>query len=277
MTHTIPRMGRLLHDVANEFSVLYGTTELFAALPGLSDQQRRDVAVMLDALRNLAALLAAADTDASADTGAYQLTADLVHELKTPLQALLGFAEMLQVGEVREDCLRGVLAAGRHMTGLLDEAITVDAGERQASAGAAVAEAILLTAPLADAAKVRLVQAGLAADDVVRADPLRLRQVVLNLLTNAIGCSPRGSAVRTVVSRQADTVTVAFHDEGPGLTAGELVALLGRRRGEDARGRGLLITCDLVEDMDGFLSSRSAPGRGSCLSIDLPALAKSGS
>ncbi|GFJ95132.1 histidine kinase dimerization/phospho-acceptor domain-containing protein [Phytohabitans rumicis] len=97
MTQTIPYARPLLHEFANEFSVLYGTAELFAAVPGLSEQQHRDVAVMLDALRNLAALLERVEPEPDP----YRLTAELVHELRTPLHALLGFAEMLLVGEAR--------------------------------------------------------------------------------------------------------------------------------------------------------------------------------
>jgi len=265
MTHTISPPRPLLHEFANEFSVLYGTAELFAEVPGLSVQQRRDVAVMLDALGNLAALIGRAEAEPDPDRPA----ADLRHELRTPLHALLGFAELLLVGDTRADCLLGVVTAARHMAGLLDGAGPV--AEAGASAGAVVAQAVLLASEQARGADVRLVTVNRAAGDAVRADPLRLRQVVLNLLTNAIGCSPPGGEVRIVVSRNADTVTVAFLDQGPGLTADEIAALRAARRGERAHGLGLPITRELVAGMAGSLGIRSKPGRGSRFSISLPA------
>jgi len=259
MTQTISYPRALLHEFANEFSVLYGTAELFAEVPGLSAQQRRDVAVMLDALGNLAALVTRAESD--------PLTADLRHELRTPLHALLGFAEMLMVGDTRADCLLGVVIAARHMAGLLDGAEAA----ASASAGAVVAQAVLLASEQARGADVRLVTVNRAAGDAVRADPLRLRQVLLNLLTNAIHCSPPGGKVRITVSRNADTVTVAFQDQGPGLSTGEIAELRAVRRGERAHGLGLPITRELVAGMAGSLGIRSKPGRGSRFSISLPA------
>lgn len=255
----------LLHELANEFSVLYGTAELFAEVPGLSAQHRRDVAVMLDALGNLAALITRAESEPAPDP----LTADLRHELRTPLHALLGFAELLLAGGTRADCLLGIVTAARHMAGLLDGSGLV--AEAPASAGAVVAQAVLLASEQARGADVRLVTVHRAAGDAVRVDPLRLRQVVLNLLTNAIGCSPVGGEVRIVVSRTADTVTVAFRDQGPGLTSGEIAALRAARRGVRAHGLGLPITRELVAGMAGSLGIRSKPGRGSRFSISLPA------
>lgn len=268
MTQTTTGVRPLLHEMANEVSVLYGTAELFAASPGLSEQQRNDVDVMLDALRNLAALLAAGHPEENP----YRLTPELAHELRTPLQAVIGFAEMLEAGETRDDCLRGVVTAGRHMAGLLDDAVACGAGERRTSASAAVAQAVLLVSPLARSAQVRLVAARSTAADRVGADPLRLRQAVLNLLTNAVNCSKPLSEVNVVVSRRADTVTIACHDRGPGLTAPEITELLNLRRGDRPHGLGLLITRELVRGMGGALGIRSVPGRGSCFSIDLPAL-----
>lgn len=268
MAHTVPDTRPLMHELANEFGVLYGTAELFAGSPGLSEQQRRDVTVMLEALRNVAALLGSAEAEASP----YQLTAELAHELRTPLQAVLGFAEMLQVGEAWDDCLRGVAAAGRHMGNLLDDAIAVDARARKASASAAVAQSVQLAWPLARVANVRLRPTRRTEEDLVPADPLRLCRAVLNLLTNAINCSSPGGEVSVVVSRQADAVTIAVHDRGVGLTTGEITELLSMRRGERAHGLGLVITRELIDDMGGFLCIRSVPGWGSCFSIDLPAL-----
>ncbi len=268
MTQTTTDGRPLLHELANEFSVLYGTAELFAVSPGLSRQQRHDADVMLDALRNLAALLASADREAKA----YRLTPELAHELRTPLQAVIGFAEMLRAGEARDDCLRGLVAAGRHMAGLLDDAVAGGTRGRSTLASTAVAQAVLLASPLARAAHVGLVPARRTTEDLVGADPLRLRQAVLNLLTNAVECSRPDSEVNVVVSGQPGTVTIACHDRGPGLTAAEITELMNLRRGDRAHGLGLLITRELVGGMGGSLGIRSVPGQGSCFSIDLPAL-----
>jgi two-component system cell cycle sensor histidine kinase PleC len=252
MTQTIT------HQCATELSVLYGTAEMLASGPGLSGPQRRDVAVMLDALDKLAALIAHV---------APRPAADLAHELRTPLHALLGFAELLTVGGDGE-CLAGVVTAARHIAGLLEED---GAAPARTSVGAVVAQAVLLASTRARAAGVVVRPVAGTRDDLVGCDPLRLRQVLLNLLTNAIQCSPRGGAVGVRVSRGAGTVTVAFRDRGPGLTRGEIEALWRVRRGDRPHGLGLPITRDLARDMAGRLRVRSTPGRGSCFSVELPA------
>ncbi|GFJ95133.1 sensor histidine kinase [Phytohabitans rumicis] len=159
------------------------------------------------------------------------------------------------------------MTAGRHMASLLD-------GVREptrVSAGAVVAQAVLLISAEAQAADVRVGLDRGTGDDAVRADPLRLRQAVLNLLTNAIHCGPPDSEVSVAVSRDADTVTVAVRDQGPGLTAGQIAALMRTRSGERAHGLGLPITCELVAALSGRLRVESTPGRGSCFSIELAA------
>lgn len=268
MTHTIADPRPSLNELADEFTVLHGTAGLFAAAPALTERQRADTAVMVDALGELAALLA------SVGSGARPLTADLAHELRTPLQAALGFAELLRSGEggAWDDCLRGVVIAARHMAELLDRAVTEEPRERRVSASTAAAQAVVLASPLARLADVRLLPVLSGREDLVRADPLRLRQAVLNLLTNAVQCSPPHGEVGVVVSGRPGTVTIAVHDRGPGLTERRLVRLLRVRRGDRDHGLGLPITRELVDAMDGVLHIRSVPGRGSCFAIRLPAL-----
>ena len=213
------------------------------------------------------------------------------HELRTPLNAVLGFAQLLEldpneplsvmqrkrVGLIRE--------AGdhlRHMIGELLDLTRIESG-RLAVEIAALAVAPLLdecaemVRPQADAAGVSL-QVEAAADlPPVRADPTRLRQVLLNLLTNAVKYNRRGGAVRVRVERGPGELSLRVNDTGVGIAEAELADLFEpfnrgahRRSAIEGTGIGLAVTKGLVQLMHGRLDVQSTPGVGSTFSVTLP-------
>ncbi|HJV71720.1 PAS domain S-box protein [Ideonella sp.] len=231
------------------------------------------------------------------------------HELRTPLNAMLGFAQLL-ADNPRESLSphqRRQLAltreAGWHLLALIDDVLDVsriEAGQldmriEPVPIRPLIESALSVSAALAARHRVQLLPAPAALDDAlaVRADATRLRQVVLNLLSN--GCKynrPGGRVAVEVVLETAtggsapadgDTLRLDVIDDGVGMSAQQLAHLfepfnrLGRERGTvEGTGIGLHLTRQLVQKMGGTISARSTPGQGTCMSVRLPRAGASG-
>lgn len=218
------------------------------------------------------------------------------HEMRTPLQAVTGFTELLGTLDLDADrhaqALRHIDRAAQHLLALVDE--TQDLARLDArmlplfpevvDVGTAVDEATQLLAPLADQQDVVLrVRVG---DEQVVADPRRLLQVLLNLVGNGIRYGRAGGAVEVVSSAQAGgAVRLDVRDDGPGIPAEHLHRLFRPfdRLGSDAggvagtvtavggTGLGLVLARGLVEAMDGRLEITSSVGTGTTARLTLPA------
>jgi signal transduction histidine kinase len=113
----------------------------------------------------------------------------------------------------------------------------------------------------------------------IHADPDRIRQVLVNLLDNAIRYSPPGETVRVSISPSPDSVTVSVQDNGPGIPAEDQARVFERfyrgdksrvRKGDVGAGLGLSIAQTLVEAHDGHIELASSPGRGTTIRFSLP-------
>lgn len=226
--------------------------------------------------------------------------ATLGHEVRTPMAGLLGMNALLLASPLNAEQRRqaeAVRRSGQMMLRLVNEALDVariEAGKldllpQAVDLPALVEEVVELQRPLAQAKGLRLTLT-LAPDAVlqVEVDPLRLQQILLNLLGNAIKFTRQG-AVELQVSAfdcgRAGRVGLRFEvvDTGPGLSEAQLAALFqpfaqaeGARtaREHGGSGLGLSISRQLAEAMDGSVSARSEPGLGSrfALQIAAPAL-----
>jgi signal transduction histidine kinase/ActR/RegA family two-component response regulator len=218
------------------------------------------------------------------------------HELRTPLNAVIGFSTLL-LGHPRQPLTREqreqighIELAGQHLLSLIDDLLdvsSIESGRVQAVIDdvpvAALVEEVLSTVQeQAAAAGVRLEPCTADPGLSVRADRRRLKQVLLNLMSNAIKYNQAGGsvAVRVGLSTQAGEarVTIEMRDTGPGLTIEQQAHLFEpfNRLGAEMKqipgtGIGLTITKMLVELMHGQISVDSAPGRGSCFAVHLPA------
>ncbi|HEY6355674.1 MAG TPA: ATP-binding protein, partial [Burkholderiaceae bacterium] len=223
-----------------------------------------------------------------------EFLARMSHEMRTPLNAVIGFAELLHLrGEYRAEQVEHILAGARHLLVLITDVLdlqqveqgTLALRERPVDAQAMVREVAALLRPQAEKQGVSL-QPDSVAGAWVRADAQRLRQVLLNLGSNAIKYNRPGGEVHWHVDDSDPTRWgVVTADTGPGLDATQLARLfqpferLGREgTAVEGSGLGLLIARRLVEAMGGVLQMDSTPGAGTRVTAWLaratPALAE---
>ncbi len=222
-----------------------------------------------------------------------EFVARMSHELRTPLNAILGFSELLLVdGEhvlapKQREQLGLIHGAGRHMLQLVSDFLDLSRIESGSLPVTLVGvDALALTrgvlqelATDADARKVRL---ALAEPDgrpvTVRADPRRLKQVLLNLVSNAVKYNRPGGSVTVRMARHGRVWRLNVVDTGLGMTVAQQTRLfrpferLGRAAsGIEGVGIGLLITRQLVKAMGGELRVSSVRDVGSDFEVELAA------
>ncbi|KAB7769863.1 ATP-binding protein [Xanthomonas sp. LMG 12461] len=209
------------------------------------------------------------------------------HELRTPLNAILGYAQVLEMdlpGAAQRDHLQHILGAGRHLLGLITELLDIarieadqlDLSPRPVPVRTALEEALGLVAPEAQARGIVLRPPQLPPEWTVRADPQRLRQVLINLLSNAIKFNRPGGAVWVSAVPEGQSLALSVHDQGRGLTPAQVERLftpferLGAERSAiEGTGLGLALSKRLTEAMGGRIAVDSDPD-GSRFTIALP-------
>lgn len=214
------------------------------------------------------------------------------HEMRTPLNAVLGFAHLLQQDGVAQDpermkrFARQIATAGEHLLVMVNDVLDLQrAAQGQlrllistVSLADAVGQACDLLGSQAHGPRVVL-DRSVAADLLVRADDTRLRQVLLNIGSNAIKYNRPGGRVGFHANRLPDgRVRLEITDTGSGLSDEQMSRLfqpfdrLGRERSEiPGTGLGLLIARNLVHEMGGRLEVHSQAGTGTRVTIDLNA------
>ena len=215
--------------------------------------------------------------------------AHMSHELRTPLNAILGYAQVLlrrdDLDAGQREAAGTIRRSGTHLLGLIDDLLDlakIEAGTLDLQLGdvhlPTLAEAVRELLAVQAAGKGLELTVEIAPEAVrrVRADERRLRQVLLNLLGNAVKFSERGE-VRLALTAQADRVRFEVRDQGPGIDPAGLAKLFqpfGQAGDATSRARGvglgLAISRQLVERMGGALSVESAVGQGSRFFAELP-------
>ena len=228
-----------------------------------------------------------------ASTHKSEFLASMSHELRTPLNAVLGFSEVLleqmfgEINERQEEYLRDIHGSGKHLLELLNEILDlskVEAGQMDLD------YTTFELAPVLDhAASMLRERAGYKAIDIVveadedvgtmEADELRLKQVVINLLTNAVKFTSDGGAVVMRASRSgSEVVSITVTDTGIGVTPEDRERIFesfqqgGRGASkEEGTGLGLTLSRRIVELLGGRMWLESQVGVGSTFGFSLPA------
>jgi len=233
-----------------------------------------------------------------------QFLATMSHELRTPINAVIGYAQLLEDGvvgpvtDLQRDHLARIATSSRHLlmliTDVLDlakiEAGRIEVSVRPGSMSDVVEEALSLVRPQAAAAGLVMKGPESAEEHPYIGDPDRTRQILVNLLTNAIKFTEPGGSVSVTITEQArapgDTrlsgegpwTRVEVEDSGLGISPEDLDRIFepfeqvhsGNTRTQEGTGLGLPISSHLARLMGGDLTVRSQPGRGSCFAMWLP-------
>jgi two-component system OmpR family sensor kinase/two-component system sensor histidine kinase BaeS len=223
---------------------------------------------------------------AETDSRRRQLLADVGHELRTPLTVIQGNVEGMLDGVYPADRehLQRVLAETRQLERLIEDLRTMslaDAGalplHREATAvGTLVTDSVAALEPQAAEAGIALT---VVTDDVpeLDLDPRRMRQVIANLVSNAIRHTLRGGSVRVSVSATGDGVLISVADTGTGMDAESASKAFDRfwkSPDSPGAGLGLPIARDLVRAHGGEVEMETAPGEGTTVRVRLPSAAR---
>ncbi|MGH2750990.1 MAG: hybrid sensor histidine kinase/response regulator [Actinomycetota bacterium] len=232
-------------------------------------------------------LIEARDAADAANRAKSEFLSGMSHEVRTPLNAILGFAQLLEMANLADDEREGIgeiLEGGRHILSLVDEVLDIariEAGNLSLSIepvalGEICEECLALVRPLAATHDVRLAQPPPDAGWFVMADRQRMKQVLLNLLGNAIKYNRPDGSVKLRITEDDRAVTVGVEDTGVGIAHHKMEALfkpferLGAERTEiEGTGLGLALSRRLVEAMEGRITVASKPGEGSVFSVRL--------
>jgi two-component system, OmpR family, sensor histidine kinase BaeS len=212
------------------------------------------------------------------------LLADVTHELRTPLTVITGGLEAMVDGvhPFDEDHVVPILAETRVMDRLLDDLRTLslaDAGalalhREPADLRAIADEVVASSTPLASARGVTL-RAGGVGRLVTSVDPVRVREILANLVANALRHTPTGGSIDVAVGTDRGEAVLTVTDTGEGIAAAELPRIFDRfqrRADSGGSGLGLTIVRDLAAAHGGSVeaASEGVPGRGSTFTVKLP-------
>jgi two-component system OmpR family sensor kinase len=277
------RTQRQLSEITTEVAAITDGRSLHRRL-ALSDEST-DFA---DLVTTLNAMISRLETSFA---GLRRFTADASHELKTPLTVLRADVEraMMESGQQTERmiALEEALQEVRRMTDLVESLLTLaradegrfDLHREPVELGPLVQE-VYETALILGEAQGVTVNLPFTADVIVMGDRTRLRQLFLNLVTNAIKYTPAGGKVELGVGRHPDNVTFAVRDTGIGISAADFPHIFERFwRADRVRSRmserggfglGLAISQWIAQAHGGTLTASSRLGRGSLFTVTLP-------
>jgi PAS domain S-box-containing protein len=218
----------------------------------------------------------------AADRAKSEFLSRMSHELRTPLNSVLGFAQLLQIDDLspgQQEAVDQILRAGRHLLGLLDEVLDLERMQsgrlevrlQSVAATPVVQAAVELVQPLAVASGIAIdLRVGRGGSTTVLADEQRLRQVLLNLLTNGVKFNRPHGRVTVSCHVVYDTMVIRVRDTGYGIAPADVDQVFmpferldADRRGIEGAGVGLALAKRLTEAMGGAIGVESTPGEGS--------------
>jgi two-component system OmpR family sensor kinase len=252
--------------------------------------ERTEVGKLGLALNAMLAQIEQAFAERAASEGRLRrFIADASHELRTPLASIRGYAELFRMGAAR-DPEGSATAMGRiedeaaRMGVLVEDLLTLARLDQLPDLARDPVDLTVLGGDAADDARAAAPERAIdfrTGDDgpvVALGDASRLRQVIGNLMRNALVHTPAGTPVELTVTREADDAVVSVRDYGPGLPTDDSKVLFerfwraeeGRRQGPAGAGLGLSIVHAMVTAHGGTVTARNAPGGGALFTVRLP-------
>jgi signal transduction histidine kinase len=267
-------------------AILLLGTFAFARIAAASVRQRKLLGVALGQVEQKSREVEAANRHKS------EFLANMSHELRTPLNAIIGFSEVLRqqmfgaINPKQGEYLEDIQTSGQHLLSLINDILDlskVEAGKMELQLSRfslpVALESVLLMV------RERAVGRGIAlrteldpAIDQIEADERKVKQIVLNLLTNAVKFTPSGGTVTLDVKRDGAGVLVSVRDTGVGIAPADQARVFeeftqaggAATSGQEGTGLGLTLSRKLVELHGGKIWIDSQLGRGSTFSFTLP-------
>ncbi len=252
----------------------------------------RNAQLFEEQVRLVNALTEARDAAESASRAKGMFLANMSHELRTPLNAIIGYGELLveEMAEIGQDDLledaQNIVNAGRHLLSLINDILDfskIEAGKMSLylepfDVAALVREVAETVEPLVRQNGNRLIVRTDPALSAIVADQSKVRQILLNLLSNAAKFTEGGQVTLEAVALDGEQVCFAVHDTGIGISPEQLERLFQPFTQADASttrryggtGLGLAICKQLTEMMGGRIEVDSTPGQGSTFRVILP-------
>lgn len=240
-------------------------------------------------------LIAAKDQAVKANTAKSQFLSRMSHELRTPLNAILGFGQLLQIEEQsnltqeQQSNIEEIIIAGNHLLELINDVLDLTRIEEsqlkvsreKVFIQEAVSESMTLLDSLAQQQRITLINNTAHIHDAVYADFTRLKQVLINLVSNAIKYNRKDGRVTIHCDPAGEArIRICVTDTGNGLTETQIDKVfqpferLDHDQNIDGAGIGLTISKRLTKLMGGNIGVHSTPGSGSTFWIELPLAAK---
>jgi len=267
-----------------------------AAFRGGSGEEGMVVTASLDITARKAAehdLLAAKESAEIANRSKTEFLANMSHELRTPLNAIIGFSQVMageMLGPIATQkyvgYARDIVASAEHLLGIINDILDVskleagklDLVEESIDVPKAIADLLQLVEAKARAGDIRVVLRGDRNAPRLRADVRKFKQILLNLVTNAIKFSPPGSEVEIAVTSDQGAISIAVVDHGIGMDAREIELAVTRfgqvasawSRRHAGTGLGLPLAIGLTELHGGVLRVQSTKGVGTTVTVTFP-------
>ena len=291
----VDELGAIIHaDRPDEYTIGFIVTAA-GRYCGIGSTQRLLGMIARKARWQQRAVEAALQRAAQASEAKSMFLANVSHELRTPLNAITGFSALMQgqafgpIGNGRYlGYLEDIHSSGQHLLAVINDLIDLaraesgrlDIEDDDVDVAEIVAGALRMIGVRAAAAGLTITTDLPPAMPLLRADGRRLRQVLLNLLSNAVKFTPSGGALRVVVGYdERGGLEITVSDTGIGIAAEDLARVMESfgqagnlyQRKHEGSGLGLPLARRIVELHGGRLDLRSEPGRGTSVSIRLPA------
>ena len=250
-------------------------------------QSNTELGRLATALDHMLARIESADRDRMREAERlHRFVDDASHELRTPIAAITGYAELYSEGGVEpgpqlDRAMARINEAGQRAGRLIEDLLALARLDREIGSGRERMDVAALIEDIAEDARIstgRDIRSDAAGPLIVEADPVWLRQAVENLISNAVSHAGSSGSIELVASRTANRAQIAVIDHGPGIPETERELVFdrfarpdrGRDRAQGGAGLGLAIVREVVVSHDGEVGITETPGGGTTVQISLP-------